>query len=463
MLKNMSTDKDVVYISIVVATNRPINFLEEILRSVFLTSPVNVEVIIVNDDPERKISKSDFDSFFSELDTNRQIFFDLNIVNNTKNSGPGVSRNCGIDIAKGSYLLFIDDDDKVDMSILNFLNGIKQKPDIVCLGFEDTSSVFTNYELQSRLPKLEVFKIKELQQAFLSNVFLPAQIQPYLFKKEFLKENKIKFPSAYIGEDLAFNAMVMLKAEFVINIPGFFYKYISRPGTLKSSQGVDRSIDLLRCLLDLNNFKNRFDLFCKTAEKFCYEIMLFYQSLFCMRVLLASKKTINLMAQPGLSSDYELQLFKNVFDNKTPVSELSFFMEKIADDLKKICIQKLLPLLDNFQKIFVFCVGSLGRAVARLVSENCDKEVIFVDAMFDKFPTNRVDGLQIVSPEELYNFSEKKCVIVCNPQPAIENKIADSIRQKEQLNNSENFSLVFGSELIKESASSFFGKCEVVF
>ena len=57
MLKNMSTDKDVVYISIVVATNRPINFLEEILRSVFLTSPVNVEVIIVNDDPERKTKK----------------------------------------------------------------------------------------------------------------------------------------------------------------------------------------------------------------------------------------------------------------------------------------------------------------------------------------------------------------------------------------------------------------------
>jgi hypothetical protein len=162
-----------------------------------------------------------------------------------------------------------------------------------------------------------------------------------------------------------------------------------------------------------------------------------------MRVLLVSNKTKNIMLQPGLSSNHEVQLLKNVFDNKISVTELRNFIEKIAYDIKKICIEKLLPLLHNFQKVFVFCVGSLGRAVARLVSEGCSKDVIFVDAMFDKFPSNKVDGLLLVSPEELYSSSEEKCVIVCNPQPAIEKKIAEAIKKNEQPINSKKFQFDF--------------------
>ena len=462
MLKQMATDNDVVFLSLVVATNRPVKYLEDILRNVFLTSPVNIEVIVVNDDPNRKISKSDFDNFFSEINPTHKILFKLNIINNELNKGPGYSRNCGVDSAGGLYVVFVDDDDEFDLNVLKNLPNIKSFPDIVCLGFEDTSGVFTNYELQKKLPQIGAFEVQKLQQAFMDNTFLPAQIQPYLFKKEFLKKNKIKFPNAYVGEDLAFNTMVILSAETVINITGFFYKYISRPGTLKSSQGVNRSIDLLRCLLDLNNYKNKFNNLSELQKLFCYEIMYFYQSLFCMRVLLASNKTENIMSQTGLSDEKEIQLFKNVFKNKVPVTKLKYLMEKIADDIKKICILQLLPNLTDFQKVFIFCVGSLGRAVARLVSEGCKKEVIFVDAMFDKFPTKKVDGLKIVGPQDLYDYDGKKCVIVCNPQPAIERKIADSIKQHEKSVGFENSRLIFGSQLIKESASSFFRKCEVV-
>ena len=462
MLRQMTTNNKVVDISIVVATNRPVKFLKEIMRSVYRTSTLNLEVIVVNDDPSRRVTNSDFDSFFSELNMTSSILFDLKIINNEKNSGPGFSRNCGIDVAEGFYILFIDDDDELDLSVLSVLPDMRQRPDIIFLGFEDTSTVFTNYELQSKLPASKIFKITKLQQAFLENVFLPAQIQPYLFNREFLKTNKLKFPNAYVGEDLAFNTMAMLKAKSVFNIPGFFYKYISRPGTLKSSQGIERSIDLLRCLVDLHNFKNQVSVLSATAQKFCHEIMIFFQSLFCMRVLLASSKTENIISQSSFSKDSEIKIIKHVFENKIDVSELRDFINKIAVELKRICTQMLIPLLENFQKVFVFCVGSLGRSVAKLVTEGCNKEVIFVDEMFDKFPTKKVDGLGLISPKDLYNFDEKKCVIVCNPQPAIETKIANEIKKNEQ-SGTNDFNLIFGSQLIKESASLFFGKCEVVF
>jgi glycosyltransferase involved in cell wall biosynthesis len=242
MLIKKATDKEVVFLSIIVATNRPVQFLKNIFRSIYLTMPVNTEVIVINDDSGRKMYESDFKSFFSELNPKCDVCFDLNVINNNSNRGPGSSRNRGIDVAKGSYVVFIDDDDEIDLGILKMFFDLQEESDIVCLGFEDTAGVFTNYDLQNKLPKLRVFKARKLQEAFLNNTFLPAQIQPYLFKKDFLISNKIRFPNAYVGEDLAFNAMVMLSAKSVINIPGYFYKYISRPGTLKSSQGIDRSV-----------------------------------------------------------------------------------------------------------------------------------------------------------------------------------------------------------------------------
>lgn len=460
MIKQMTTNNKVVDISIVVATNRPVKFLKEILISIYKTSTLNLEIIVVNDDPTREFTNSDFKRFL-ELNMVSSDLLNLKIINNEKNSGPGFSRNCGINVAIGSYILFIDDDDELDLSVLKVLPDMRQQPDLISLGFEDTSTVFTNYDLQKKLPALKIFEIKKLQQAFLENVFLPAQIQPYLFSREFINSNNIKFPSAYVGEDLAFNTMVMLKAKSAYSIPGFFYKYISRPGTLKSSQGTERSIDLLRCLVDLYNFKNQVGTLNQTAEKFCYEIMTFYQSLFCMRVLLASSKTDNTTPQSDFFVGNESQIVKNVFENKIDASELRDFINKIAEELKKICVQKLIPLLENFQKVFVFCVGSLGRSIAKLVAEGSNKEVIFVDEMFDKFPTNKVDGLGLISPMDLYSSDENKCVIICNPQPAIEMKIANAIEKNEKSNKNHN--LIFGSQLIKESASSFFGKCEVVF
>ena len=83
--------------------------------------------------------------------------------------------------------------------------------------------------------------------------------------------------------------------------------------------------------------------------------MAFDQYLFWMRVLLASSKTDNTTTQSDFFVGNESQIVKNVFENKIDASELRDCINKIAEELKKICVQKLIPLLENLQKVFVFC------------------------------------------------------------------------------------------------------------
>ncbi|MBQ4484990.1 MAG: glycosyltransferase family 2 protein, partial [Prevotella sp.] len=45
----------------------------------------------------------------------------IRIITNTENVGPGISRNAGIDIARGEYLSFVDADDYVSPNFLEVL------------------------------------------------------------------------------------------------------------------------------------------------------------------------------------------------------------------------------------------------------------------------------------------------------------------------------------------------------
>lgn len=92
-----------VLISVVVPTFRRPRSLRRAIASVLTDLPSSVEVIVVNDDPDRPIEIASDDDCLAD----RRV----RLLANSGAHGPSGARNFGARQARGAFLLFLDDDD----------------------------------------------------------------------------------------------------------------------------------------------------------------------------------------------------------------------------------------------------------------------------------------------------------------------------------------------------------------
>lgn len=86
-------------ISVIIPFYDHIDWLKEAVDSVLLQTYKNIEIIVINDG-----SNEDVASFLDEY--GEKIIYEYK-----SNSGPGATRNRGIEIASGDYICFLDSDD----------------------------------------------------------------------------------------------------------------------------------------------------------------------------------------------------------------------------------------------------------------------------------------------------------------------------------------------------------------
>ena len=101
-----------VEISIVIPTYKRKDNLVRLLKSISEQVFDNIEIIIVNDDPE---TKYDVDFFKDIINTN------ITIINNNINLGVNMSRYIGARYSSGKYILFVDDDNVVSRDMISIL------------------------------------------------------------------------------------------------------------------------------------------------------------------------------------------------------------------------------------------------------------------------------------------------------------------------------------------------------
>lgn len=221
-------------ISVIVPVYNCERYLERCIQSVLNQSFSDFELILVND------GSTDNSPVLCDMWKNR----DSRIrVLHKKNGGTSSARNAGIDIAKGVFLAFLDNDDWYELSMLETLyilaseNGVKLA---ICNAFH-----WIKEGVMIRWPSkhiVEKLTYEEALRKALFNEGVGQTIWTMLLHRSILE--KVRFPKVY-WEDTAVYYKFLYYARECVYTDAPLYNYDRRVEEAKSKQSVNSVYDAL--------------------------------------------------------------------------------------------------------------------------------------------------------------------------------------------------------------------------
>ena len=183
-------------IDVIIPAYNAHNTIEKTLASIAYQDNVKqLKVYIVNDASSNNYSKEV--SFFKN-------FMDIKEISLSKNSGPGVARQYGIDNSNSEYIVFIDSDDKFysPYALTTLYNSIEESgADVVISNFYESLDDGSKIEHEG------------------DTIWLHGKI----YRREFLNENNIRFNDTRANEDNGFNQLVLVHDSNIEYIDDYTY------------------------------------------------------------------------------------------------------------------------------------------------------------------------------------------------------------------------------------------------
>lgn len=167
------------------------------------------------------------------------------------NEGVGATRNLGLSLACGEYVIFVDPDDYVHEDFLKSLykRAIETKANvIICNYYECYENSNDLVEMKIPIESNSLLSIKE-------NKDLLFKITPApwnkLIKTSVLKDNHIMFPLDYRSEDLTFTLKLLAKCETLAIESQLLYYYLANRMNNVSSANDERILHTILALQEI--------------------------------------------------------------------------------------------------------------------------------------------------------------------------------------------------------------------
>lgn len=201
-------------VSIIIPVYNAQKHIKKCLQSILCQSYSDLEILLIDD---------------GSTDSSKQVILEMQkqdqriVYYQKENSGPGEARNLGIDIANGTYLVFIDSDDEVQKEYIQTLVSKIEKTnsDIVISGIQQVLDNDIN-------GKKIIIEDKEYARYILLGVL------GKIYKTNYIKSNNIKFSKDMFAEDAYFNLQALFMTNQIVNDTyiGYLYK-INQEGITK--------------------------------------------------------------------------------------------------------------------------------------------------------------------------------------------------------------------------------------
>lgn len=201
-------------VSVIIPVYNTEKYLKECLDSIVNQTLENIEIICINDG-----------STDNSIDILREYANKDNrfTIISQKNQGLSATRNNGIKVARGSYIYFMDSDDKLELYSLDLLFNEAVTNDLDVIYF-DGSPFYESIELEKKYPQYKTLyqsKFKEnkvlcgteLFKLMIDKNSYRVQACLYMIKTEFLVYKQILFPVGIFHEDNSFMFELTLSAS----------------------------------------------------------------------------------------------------------------------------------------------------------------------------------------------------------------------------------------------------------
>lgn len=261
-------------VSIIIPAYNVSSYVKDCLSSINNQTYDNIETIVINDG-----SSDNTDSVIK----NSKHFSSIVYIEQD-NRGVSASRNRGIDVANGEYLVFIDADDLIHESYVeNLLNRMNEADISTCMHVEFKDGNTPIYSNNDRLNSLDRI-------GFMAEVFYGDKVSSGPHGKMFSKSiiGNVRFDTNLkIGEDLDFLYKIFLSNTnlFVHQSNSRLYGYRTREGSAMNSTYDKRYRDYHDLILNILNDSTTISRKLRTA----LDYRLFGVASFCLAISNNSK------------------------------------------------------------------------------------------------------------------------------------------------------------------------------
>ncbi|MGN0364412.1 MAG: glycosyltransferase [Suilimivivens sp.] len=242
-------------LSVIVPVYNVENELMRCVNSLRKQTLFNMEIILVDDGSTD--SSGNICDRLAEEDDRVQVF-------HKQNEGQGIARNCGIELAKGKYIAFVDSDDYIEEETYKcvILQMEAHSADIASFGYtqEDKAG---NSVYQSKIRE-RVYCSGEVKNEFVLHFFgddpedddmrgVSACMSVY--RSDIIREQNIRFPSErkVLSEDTLFNLEYCRFVNVAIACEKIFYHYCINSDSFSKGylkERLDKAADFTRILSD---------------------------------------------------------------------------------------------------------------------------------------------------------------------------------------------------------------------
>ncbi len=415
-------------ISIVMPVYNASKYLEEALCSVLGQTFTDYELICIND--------CSTDGSLETLRTYQETDSRISILNNPEHRGAAYSRNRGMKVARGEYLVFLDGDDIFDETMLMkaYRTAKEKQADIVTYQYLHVSSENMHNKINREYS--EGYMNRYCRQPFSLSEYEPAELLQFplgpwnkLYRRSLIEDNHLTFQDLPSGNDLYFVFMAILLSKKTVMVEDSHVMVYVRDHFTSGRISLNRDpMCTYRAFMKVGQELNGRNIFNRLSGHFYYRV--FYSlrdALLVDRNRERAKRFYDFLQAEGIDNlraidrqcyDKLEEYIKNIFQCFIDYDFASgwYLEENILKLFLHQNLEKVKVLFERYEfcgdKIAIWGAGENGRVLL----EFCRRHNLHVSAVVDRSKDKQgteLYGFKIASLQEISDDIQVIIISAC--------------------------------------------------